>query len=48
MAYALKLCSHSDKVGERFWHISISFVVGVVGFVISISTMNIAARYVSM
>ncbi len=39
---------HSDKTGERFWHITIPFLVGIVGFVIALSTMNTAARYVSL
>lgn len=40
--------SHSDKVLERFWHMTSSFAVGILGFVIAISTMNVAARYVSL
>ncbi|KAI0347085.1 MFS general substrate transporter [Trametopsis cervina] len=39
---------HSDKTGERFWHIAIPFLVGIAGFVIALSTMNTAARYVSL
>jgi len=39
---------HSDKTGERFWHMSIPYVIGIVGFIIAISTMNTAARYVSL
>ncbi|RDB22569.1 hypothetical protein Hypma_010246 [Hypsizygus marmoreus] len=39
---------HSDKVGERFYHIAGSFGFGILGFIISISTMNTAARYVSL
>jgi len=39
---------HSDKTQERFWHMSLSFGIGIVGFIISIATTNIAARYVSM
>lgn len=39
---------HSDKHKERFWHICIPFMVGLVGFIIAISTMNTAARYVSL
>ncbi|KAG6919397.1 hypothetical protein DXG01_006280 [Tephrocybe rancida] len=42
------LSYHSDKVGERFYHIVSSFAVGILGFVIAISTMNTAARYVSL
>ncbi|PFH47256.1 hypothetical protein AMATHDRAFT_77287 [Amanita thiersii Skay4041] len=39
---------HSDKVGERFYHITFSIALGIVGFIISISTMQIVARYVAM
>ncbi|KAF8639982.1 hypothetical protein AX17_001228 [Amanita inopinata Kibby_2008] len=39
---------HSDKTGERFYHIVCSYGLGIVGFIISISTRNTAARYVSM
>lgn len=42
------LLSHSDVHRERFWHISVSIAVGIVGFIIAISTMNIAARYISL
>ncbi|KAG6814214.1 hypothetical protein H0H92_000891 [Tricholoma furcatifolium] len=42
------LSHHSDKVGERFYHIVASYGLGIVGFIIAISTMNTAARYVSL
>ncbi|KDQ64290.1 hypothetical protein JAAARDRAFT_683372 [Jaapia argillacea MUCL 33604] len=42
------LARHSDKKKERFWHISISLFAGVIGFVIAICTMNVAARYISL
>ncbi|KAG6855145.1 hypothetical protein C0991_006074 [Blastosporella zonata] len=42
------LSHHSDKVGERFYHIAASFGVGILGFIIAVSTMNTAARYVSL
>ncbi|TFY83064.1 hypothetical protein EWM64_g950 [Hericium alpestre] len=45
---AFFLARHSDKVKERFWHITSSLALGIVGFVIAISTMNTAARYVSL
>ncbi|KAH7887797.1 MFS general substrate transporter [Phlebopus sp. FC_14] len=38
----------SDAKKERFYHILCSFITGIVGFVIAISTMNTAARYVSL
>ncbi|OLN87695.1 putative transporter C1683.12-like protein 12 [Colletotrichum chlorophyti] len=39
---------HADRTQERFWHIVGPICVGLVGFVISMSTMNIAARYVAL
>ncbi|KAH9927209.1 MFS general substrate transporter [Epithele typhae] len=51
-AFATMVCfamtRHSDYAGERFWHITAPLVVGIVGFVIAISTMNLAARYISL
>ncbi|KAF8974309.1 MFS general substrate transporter [Flammula alnicola] len=46
--FAFVLSRHSDKTGERFYHIVGSFGAGIVGFVIAISTMNTAARYISL
>ncbi|OJA14682.1 hypothetical protein AZE42_02416 [Rhizopogon vesiculosus] len=34
---------HSDATGDRFWHITGPLLVGIVGFIIAISTMNTAA-----
>ena len=45
---AFVLCRHSDRTRERFWHIAISLAFGIVGFIIAISTMSIAARYISL
>ncbi|TDL29556.1 MFS general substrate transporter [Rickenella mellea] len=39
---------HSDKTGERFYHIVVPLAIGIIGFVVAIATMNIAARYVAM
>jgi hypothetical protein len=39
---------HSDRTGERAFHICIPLAFGILGFVIAISTMNTAARYVSL
>jgi len=38
---------HSDKTRERFFHIAIPLLVGILGFLIALSTMNTAARYIS-
>ncbi|KAJ6515941.1 MFS general substrate transporter [Mycena sanguinolenta] len=45
---AFFLAQHSDKVGERFFHIISSLGLGILGFIIAISTMNTAARYISL
>ncbi|KAJ7095326.1 MFS general substrate transporter [Mycena belliarum] len=47
-AAAFLLARHSDKTGERCYHMCASFGLGIVGFVIAISTMNTAARYISL
>ncbi|EAU84746.2 sugar transporter [Coprinopsis cinerea okayama7 len=39
---------HSDRVQERFYHAVGSFGVGIIGFIIAVSTMNTAARYISL
>ncbi|KAG1895797.1 MFS general substrate transporter [Suillus fuscotomentosus] len=39
---------HSDKTQERFLHMSISNLIGIIGSLISICTMNTAARYFSL
>ncbi|CAL1701087.1 unnamed protein product [Somion occarium] len=45
---AFAVTRHSDRVGERFWHIAGPLFFGIIGFVIAVSTMNTAARYVSL
>ncbi|KAI0751563.1 MFS general substrate transporter [Daedaleopsis nitida] len=45
---AFVVSRHSDKTGERFWHIAVPTLGGILGFVIAICTMNTAARYVSL
>ncbi|KAL7629834.1 hypothetical protein AAE478_001357 [Parahypoxylon ruwenzoriense] len=39
---------HADKTQEKFWHITGPIIGGMVGFVISMSTLNVAARYVAL
>ena len=39
---------HSDKTGERFFHIVIPLFIGIIGFVIATLTMNLAARYLAL
>lgn len=46
----ISLCNawHADRTQERFWHIVVPILGGLVGFVISMSTQNVAARYVAL
>ncbi|KAJ6492571.1 major facilitator superfamily domain-containing protein [Mycena vitilis] len=39
---------HSDRTGERFFHISVWIWAMMVGFTISLCTMSVGARYFSM
>lgn len=39
---------HSDRTGEKFWHIMGPIAMGLIGFIISMSTLNVAARYVAL
>ncbi|KAI1403662.1 MFS general substrate transporter [Hypoxylon fuscum] len=39
---------HADKTQEKFWHIVGPIIGGMVGFIISMSTLNVAARYVAL
>lgn len=38
----------SGRYNERTWHITLSKVVAIVGFVLSVATLNIPARYVGI
>ncbi|KAI1413908.1 MFS general substrate transporter [Hypoxylon sp. FL1857] len=39
---------HADRTQEKFWHITGPIIGGIVGFIISMSTLNVAARYVAL
>lgn len=39
---------HSDRTGEKFWHILGPMALGMIGFIISMSTLNVAGRYVAL
>ena len=41
-------CRHSDASGDRFWHVTGPLLMGIVGFVTAILTMNTAVRYLSL
>jgi hypothetical protein len=36
---------NSDRINERGWHITISMTVAIIGFIISVATLNVPARY---
>ncbi|KAJ7191112.1 MFS general substrate transporter [Mycena pura] len=40
--------ARADKTGERFFHISVWIVAMMVGFIVSLCTMSVGARYFSM
>ncbi|KAJ7744487.1 MFS general substrate transporter [Mycena maculata] len=46
--YAFANSRHSDQTGERFWHIVTPLLVGILGFLLAMSTMNTVARYISL
>lgn len=39
---------HSDRTGERFWHIVLPLIVALIAFIIAVSTLNTGARYFAM
>ncbi|KAF5025363.1 hypothetical protein F66182_2528 [Fusarium sp. NRRL 66182] len=39
---------HSDRTQEKFWHIVGPIGIGTVGFIISMATENVAARYLAL
>ncbi|KAH7887800.1 MFS general substrate transporter [Phlebopus sp. FC_14] len=39
---------HSDSSGERFWHIVFPLLIGIIGFVLAMSTMSTSVRYLSL
>ncbi|KAF5363633.1 hypothetical protein D9756_000666 [Leucocoprinus leucothites] len=45
---ALWISRHSDRSGERCVHVIIPIVVGIVGFLLAMSTMDVAVRYFSL
>ncbi|KAH9077091.1 MFS general substrate transporter [Lactarius deliciosus] len=45
---AFAVSRHSDRTGERFFHIVVPLLIGIVGFIIALSTMRLAARYFAL
>ncbi|KAE8142521.1 major facilitator superfamily domain-containing protein [Aspergillus pseudotamarii] len=46
--FSLVVAWSSDRYQEKFWHIVGPILVGLVGFIISMCTLNVAARYVAL
>jgi MFS family permease len=47
-ATSFVVARRSDVTGDRFWHIVGPQLLGIVGFIIAISTMNTGMRYLSL
>jgi MFS family permease len=47
-ATSFVVARHSDVTGDRFWHIICPQLVGIIGYMIAISTMNTTMRYISL
>ncbi|KAL4075885.1 MFS general substrate transporter [Scleroderma citrinum] len=48
VATSFLVMRHSDTVEDRFWHITGPVSTGIIGFVLAISTINTAVRYLSL
>ncbi|KAJ5681458.1 uncharacterized protein N7477_001398 [Penicillium maclennaniae] len=46
--FSLIIAWHADRTQEKIWHIYGPIFMGLVGFIISMSTLNVAARYVAL
>jgi hypothetical protein len=42
------MCRRSDRAQERCMHIVFPIVISIGGFMLAMSTMNMAVRYVSL
>ncbi|KAG1770228.1 MFS general substrate transporter [Suillus occidentalis] len=47
-ATSFVVARHSDVTGDRFWHIVGPLLVAIAGFILAMSTMNTAVRYLSL
>jgi len=47
-AITLWVCRHSDRTGERCVHVVGPLAIGIIGFLLSMFTMNAIIRYLSM
>ncbi|KAE8373100.1 major facilitator superfamily domain-containing protein [Aspergillus bertholletiae] len=46
--FSLVVAWSSDRYQEKFWHIVGPIIVGLIGFIISMCTLNVAARYLAL
>lgn len=46
--FALINSWHSDRTGEKFWHIALSYGFALLGYIVALSTNTIAGRYISL
>ncbi|KAL4989563.1 major facilitator superfamily domain-containing protein [Aspergillus falconensis] len=46
--FSLCVAWSSDRYQEKFWHIVIPMLMGLIGFIICMSTLQTAARYVAL
>ncbi|OJJ62453.1 hypothetical protein ASPSYDRAFT_55316 [Aspergillus sydowii CBS 593.65] len=46
--FSLCVAWSSDRYQEKFWHIVGPIIVGLIGFIICMSTLNVAARYIAL
>ncbi|BCS18744.1 uncharacterized protein APUU_11572A [Aspergillus puulaauensis] len=46
--FSLCVAWSSDRYQEKFWHIVGPILIGLIGFIICMSTLNVAARYVAL
>ncbi|CAK5275576.1 unnamed protein product [Mycena citricolor] len=47
-AVSFLVSRHSDQAGERFWHVVGPLLLGILGFLLAMSTMNTLLRYISL
>ncbi|KAI1648041.1 MFS transporter [Daldinia loculata] len=45
---SIAVCWSSGRFDERTWHITLSTAVGIIGYVISVATLNTTTRYVGI
>ncbi|EIM85213.1 MFS general substrate transporter [Stereum hirsutum FP-91666 SS1] len=46
--YALLNSWHSDRTGEKFWHIATSYGFALLGYIVALSAKTVAGKYISL